>query len=145
MNTFESVAQEHRELDAAIGLDPNFALAYANKSILYSAELTTNLEDVEITAESQRRSAELTREYAERALAIDPDQGIAYMSLGLVDDYERRWAQRSANIEKSYQLSPANAVVVTTYAFNLTQRGLVDEALPIYQRGFSGACIEGDA
>lgn len=134
---FQSLAPTHEELDAAIALDPEFALALAVKALLHSADISTPFEGVEITAESQRRHANLARDYAERALAIDPDQGGAYYALGLVDFYERRWERVHANFLRTYRLDPTNAVFTTTYAFNLTQLGRVDEAIPIYQRGFA--------
>lgn len=137
MGTLQSLAPMHEELDAAIALDPDFALALATKAWLYSAELSTQLEGAEITAESQRRHADLARAYAERALAIDPDQGGAYYALALVDFYERRWERVHANFLRTYRLDPTNAVFTTTYAFNLTQLGQVDKAIPFYQRGFA--------
>lgn len=134
---FQPLDPAQEELDAAIALDPEFALALATKAWVYGAQIASSLEGVEVTAESQRRNANLARDYAERALAIDPDQGGAYLALGSVDYLERRWAQGSANYARAYRLNPNDPFNSLFHAIALALLGRADEAIQGFQRSFT--------
>jgi TolB-like protein len=131
------VKPAHAELDIAIALDPEFALALATKAWLYAAAISFPFEDFYITAENQQRHAGLATEYAKRALAIDADQGGAYYALSEVDRFERRWRQADANVVQAYQLAPVELAVAIGYSNALITQGRWAEAVPIYERTFA--------
>jgi len=131
-----SIELNHEELDGALALDPEFALALATKAWFYSNQISAPLEGVDITPESQRRYARLTRLFAERALAIDPNLSWAYSALAFVYSYNLHWAESVANMDLAYQVDPDRPWVLMSYALDLALRGRLEEAVPLVQRFF---------
>jgi TolB-like protein len=87
----------HELLDQAIELDPDFARAYGLKAALQAQEL------INTTEGSARRWAELeplVREYADRALALDPEQPAALNALVNLGSYSWRWSEAQQAFER---------------------------------------------
>jgi TolB-like protein/DNA-binding winged helix-turn-helix (wHTH) protein len=122
-----------KEFDAAIALDPEFALALATKAWFYGQSVG-GMFGPEKTPESQRKFADLARHYAERALAIDPDQSRAYLALGLADPIELSWAQANANFARAYELDPTYGPVAFYYAVTLRAPEQRNEALSLIRQ-----------
>ena len=97
------------DLDRAIELDPDFALAYAAKAWFHSSGLVVSY-DVD-TAESER----LALENAERALSLDPSLGLAYLAIANLHAVNWRWAEAREAYEVAYDLSPNDITVLTYY------------------------------
>jgi adenylate cyclase len=131
---FEATAPIHAELDAAIALDPNFSTALAFKGWLHGWEIMVDFEDSVITPESERFNAAMAEEYAQRALAINPDEAGAYMALSLVDQYHRRWEDALSNAEKAYTLNPNHSIILAQYADRLAQEGMAEKAIELMHR-----------
>ena len=112
-----------RDLDAAIALDPEFALAYALRASRYARDLVSGLE-VPI-AEYER----LAIASAEQALALDPTIGLAYSALAEIDDVNWRWAEARRRSELAYHLSPNDATVVSQYLRFTRSSGEYDRSI----------------
>jgi TolB-like protein len=103
-----------REYDEAIALDPEFALALATKAVIHSYAIYVTPPGYVLTETAQARNIQLAREYAERALAVDPNQGNAYLALANLSQADHDWQQAYAYSKRAYELSrnvlTANAV-----------------------------------
>ncbi len=90
-------------IDRAIAIDPNFADAYAwraygNSTTIYAAAANDPafLEELE---------ASITRD-VERALALNPELGVAFTAVASVHARHRRGAEAQAAFQRAYQLLP---------------------------------------
>jgi tetratricopeptide (TPR) repeat protein len=136
--------------EQAIKLDPHFALAFAHLSMAQSwtyhsySPLADYREKARLNAdEALRRQPDLPeghlalgfsyyygdRDY-DRALAEFeiakrdlPNNSEAYMAIGAIQRRQGKWKESNANLEKSAELDPNNANVLTNLAFSyLAQR-----------------------
>ena len=130
----DSLDPVHQGLDQAIALDPNFAQAMALKAWLYGFQTEAPFTGNVPTPESQRNYVQLAQEYAERAIAIDPDQAEAHLALSIVDQYYRRWDGRLAKAKKAYELNPNHYAIAFWYGRALLREGRIDEGIPIIER-----------
>src|SRR5438128_7769744 len=88
--------------DQAIRLDPDYALAYAERS-----EAWTFIADQ--SSEKQKEAWAAARSDAEKAVAIDPHLAEAHAALGWVRFFaEWKFAEGLAELRRAKQLSPAN-------------------------------------
>jgi len=111
------------DIDSAIALDPEFALAYAWKAFYYAYALSPSDEtDLAI------------RENAERALTLDPTIGLAHTALGVLHESRWRTSEAQQAFESAYQLSPNDASTVIEYARFLRLTGNYVEAIRNNQR-----------
>jgi TolB-like protein/Tfp pilus assembly protein PilF len=96
-------------LDAAIALDPEFALAHAAKALAIARQLSFGMD---ITAEREQ----LAIQSAETALTLDPEVGLAYSALGII--HQLNWRRVAANeaYEKAIEVSPRDADILSSYA-----------------------------
>ena len=113
----------NEDLDNALRLDPNFALAHAWKAFYIASFYAP-------TEESER----LIRDGAERALMLDPTIGIAHVALGTMHESQGRVLEANESFEKAYELSPNEAAVVVTYSAFKRIVGHYDEALRASER-----------
>jgi TolB-like protein len=137
LRDLDSTARIHAGLDAAIALDPNYAEALAAKAWLHGFEIQVPFGGAVITAESQRRNAELALEYASRATAIDANRAGAHLALSLVANYEHRWDDTFRHAERAYALNPNLLPIQASYSQRLNQRGRIAEANALYERAMS--------
>jgi len=116
----ESTLENVRDfLDEAISLDDQFALAYAQRAGV-SIALT--------------EAPDVTRAYAERAVALDSNLGWPYALIG--NSYRNEWQidEARTNWEKAYQLSPNDPEILKTYGLFLSYVGEHDQALELQKR-----------
>lgn len=92
------------DLDQAIAGDPDFAEAYALKAI-YMAW----------TAPPSDETEQLVAENAETALRLDPTLGVAHLALGMLHESRWRGAEALASLQRAYELSPNNPLVLEEY------------------------------
>jgi TolB-like protein len=119
------------EYAEAIRLDPNFALAYAARSL---ALWDFNYQWGSITARA--RKAEKARVDAERAIALAPGLGLAHAALArsllaLALDYPHA----SEESERALALAPGDAIVLTEYSQQTAYMGRSNAAIDIARRG----------
>jgi TolB-like protein/Flp pilus assembly protein TadD len=148
----------------AVNLDPKFALAFAGLSmaqswIYHEAEPTPAWrEKARLNAnESRRLQPDLPeghlalgysyyygdRDY-QRALAEFeiakrdlPNEADAYSAIGAIQRRQGKWAESTANFEKSASLNPRNANVLFNFAFNYMAQRDFETADTIFDRAIA--------
>jgi len=121
------------EYAEAIRLDPNFALAYAARSL---ALLEFIYQWGSIS--THRENAEKARIDADRAIALAPGLGVAHAALAryllaAALDYPRA----SDESERAFALAPGDAVVLYEYSQQATFMGRSKSAIDIARRGLA--------
>src|SRR5437879_2157818 len=107
--------------DEAIGLDPDYALAYAERS-----EAWTLIGDLSGQGKTAWPRA---REDAEKAVAIAPTLAEAHAALGWVRFFaEWKFAEGLSELKRAKELSPANPTANDTLARVVVYLGKLDEA-----------------
>lgn len=109
--------------EQAIGLDPNFALAYAGIAESYVLlQLFTRSHDEDRFLKA--------KEAAEKALSIDQDLAEAHTALGIVrEQYEWNWPEAELEFKKAIAANPNYATAHQWYGEFLAFRGRTDEAV----------------
>ncbi|MCZ6761163.1 MAG: tetratricopeptide repeat protein, partial [Gemmatimonadetes bacterium] len=119
------------DLEQAIRLDPEFALAYAAAANWQSISL------LGFGASSPTQAAELERraqDNAERALALDSTLGSAHAALANIHTANWRGVAAREAFERALQYSPNDANLLTEYARLKRYRGEYAEAIGLMQR-----------
>jgi len=120
------------EIDRAIALDPDFALAYAlraTKNLPVLIGLMTNT--------SPEEALEVERgiiEDAERALAIDPTLASAHAALAVVHWAHWRGAEAERAFQQTLENSPNDVNLMTQYGEFKVRRGEYAEAIRVLRR-----------
>jgi len=108
--------------DQAIRLDPNYALAYAERS-----EAWTFIAD--LSNEQQKEARAVARKDAENAVAIDPDLAEAHAALGWVRFFaEWKFTEGLAELRRAKELSPGNPTANDLLARVVVYLGQIHEA-----------------
>jgi TolB-like protein/Flp pilus assembly protein TadD len=124
-------------LDAAIELDPEFALALAMKAQSYGVMATGMPNKVPYTAQSQQMFADLSIEFAERALAVDPELANAYTALKYAADAKGNWSDALAYAKKAYDLNPNVSTAAYGYGTELAFNGNAEEGVQLIDRAMA--------
>ena len=107
--------------DRAIELDPNYALAYAERAEAWT--LIGDLTGERATAYPKARSD------AEKAVAIAPALAEAHAALGWVHAFvEWKFAEGLSELQRAKELSPANPIVSDLLARVIVYTGRMEEA-----------------
>src|SRR6184192_2479203 len=107
--------------DQAIQLDPNYALAYAERSEVWT--VMGDLTGQRSTAFSKARSD------AEKAVAIAPSLAEAHAALGWVRAFtEWKFAEGLSELQRAKELSPANPTANDLLARVIVYTGRIEEA-----------------
>jgi TolB-like protein/Tfp pilus assembly protein PilF len=120
------------DLNQAIALDPNFALAYVERA----ARNINRLVGV-VTNTATDEALEVERsiiEDAQRALAIDPTLGVAHALLAFVHQANWRGAEAERAFQRALELSPKDVNVLTVYGEFKVRRGEYAEAIRLLRR-----------
>ena len=115
-------------LDAAIRLDPNFALAYARKATLHAVLLAGNVPGLQTEYER------IAQENAEQALALDNTLGHAHAALAFVYQAHWRWDEADQEWAEALRLNPNSSNILVNYSRTKIFRGDYDEAIESGQR-----------
>jgi len=118
-------AEDYRKaidyFDQAIQLDPNYALAYAERSEVWT--VMGDLTGQRSTAFSKARSD------AEKAVAIAPSLAEAHAALGWVRAFtEWKFAEGLSELQRAKELSPANPTANDLLARAIVYTGRMEEA-----------------
>jgi TolB-like protein/DNA-binding winged helix-turn-helix (wHTH) protein/Tfp pilus assembly protein PilF len=111
---------EKREVDKsvayfkqAIAIDPNWSAAYAGLAQAWQSEAV-------LFMTSPAEAATEAEAAARRALELDPENGEAYSTLGLVQStLEWKWAEAEPNLKRGIALSPSSSYAELDYAIYL--------------------------
>jgi Tfp pilus assembly protein PilF len=108
-------------LDEAIALDPDFALAYAQKAFVLN--MSGRIENLEPA-----------RRNAERALSLDSNLGRAYMVFAKIENTYFNGSRAQELFEKALQFSPNDVEVLMFYALFLDWAGEPARAVELAQK-----------
>lgn len=122
-------AEARNALREAIKLDPNFAEAYAMLGFHYS--LSLGGPDPELT-NSERET--LAREYAETAIRLNPDLGLAYATLAVLEGAYLRETEQEAFWDQALERSPNDVDVLDDAIRFFASIGKLDKARELSTR-----------
>ena len=122
--TAASVHQAQRHFEAAIELDPDYAMAYVG--LANSIALQTYYSDRNLAESIAPRQLAI-----DKALALDPRSGEAYASLASLTSNQGRHEEAEEYYRKAIQLSPNYARAHHLYAVYLNMQDRGEEALPL--------------
>jgi hypothetical protein len=126
--TPEGLTRAIEYLDRAIARDPNFALAYTYKAMAYT-ELAEN------GAAAPEIAYGNAMEAVTRALALDPQLGLAHCTMGYlrgVRDFD--WSGAEAGFKRALELSPGSSDTYVLYGRLCAALARFDEALALQHR-----------
>jgi len=107
----------------AIGLDPNYPLAYQGLSLAYRSSPAYG-------AMTPQEAFPMAKEAAQKALSLDPSLATAYGSLASIKaTYDWDFPGAEQEYKHAIQLSPNNAELHYSYGNFLVAMGRTDEAL----------------
>ena len=99
-------------LDRAIELDPNFALAYVQRSRINVLALNLDLGTVEDYATRRKHVEAEAIADLDRALLIDPNIGLAHATLARAHQYNWRGGEARKSYNRALELSPNDPEVL---------------------------------
>ena len=115
-------------VNKAIQLDPNYAAAWALRSIVMQYGADGGFVD---GTEGHRRA----HNDAQRAIALDPNLADGFLSLGQYQiDYEWNWVAGEQSLKQAAQLEPGSADVVGLRAFLYRTMGNLNEAIDLQKQ-----------
>ena len=120
--TKEKIEAGILKLDKAIGLDPNFADAYAYKALAYYLLGEDNYIDT-------KKSIKLVEQNALIAIQLDAENGVAYASLGKGYQEQNKWEQANTSFQIALKNSPNDAQINYWYSLMLRSIGEFDAAI----------------
>jgi TolB-like protein/DNA-binding winged helix-turn-helix (wHTH) protein len=94
----------------AIRLDPNYALAFAGRSIALNLYASAYAKGAAVRAEKDQSLAD-----ARRAITLAPELAEGHLALSFLFDAALDFAQSSMEIERAVALAPGSAQVVAVY------------------------------
>ena len=127
--TAESVRDAMDEFDRALRADPRFALAAA-------AMAEACLVRRNFGFEPEARLTARAREYAERAVRLDPTEAEGHAALGAVQQSEWNWAAAEKSYDEALRLKPSFARARRWRAGLVLQFARFDQALADMKRSF---------
>jgi TolB-like protein/tetratricopeptide (TPR) repeat protein len=130
---FSTADRVHELLDQALALDPEFALALGLKAGLYSAQLGNTAGN---NAQDQAELVPLIREYAARALELDPQNPAAHAARSNLATFSWRWTEAresGLHVLQSRTTFQAGAVVSIPFWF-LSWSGSGEDAVRYAER-----------
>jgi TolB-like protein/DNA-binding winged helix-turn-helix (wHTH) protein len=101
----------------ALREDPHFALAYSGLADCYGVAWWAKLD------------LPLAEKYAREALALQPDLAEAHASLGIIQDYEFKFADGEKELKRAVELNPNYVMAHHWRCLHLTYFGRLEEAL----------------
>ncbi len=123
--TVAGIRSAAEQFERAVSIDPNYAPAWANRSLaLRALAIATGT----ATAPSEKAYRE-AREYAERAIELDPDLDIAYRALGLISLDQFEFVAAKQNFERALSIGPGDAENIRVDAYLMLHAGQVEAAV----------------
>jgi TolB-like protein/DNA-binding winged helix-turn-helix (wHTH) protein/tetratricopeptide (TPR) repeat protein len=115
--TPESEADARGYFEEALREDPNFALADSGLADYYSTSWFLNA------------NYHLAKQYARRAIALDPDLAEGHASLGIAEVYDREFADAEKELRRALALNPNYSMAHHWHSMYLMAVGRTTDAL----------------
>jgi TolB-like protein/Tfp pilus assembly protein PilF len=130
-------------LEQATAADPNFVPAWAWLSIVREYRVAAGMA-------RPNRLMPASRDAAERAVALDPESGVAHLALGIVKlQYDWDWAVAREELDRAVKAFPESAFVLDWHARWFQSQGRMTEAVEETERALAldplSAAISSDA
>ena len=93
------IAAAQKLLDRAIKVDPRFARAYGMKAALYAASFENTASGAAVAPKDRKALERNVRDYADRALAINPDDAAARQALRAINIPTWHWSAFEKSLE----------------------------------------------
>ncbi len=117
-------------LEKAIGLDPQFARAYADLAWVHYFDWKWEWSD------SPAASGEEAFELAKKAVALDPSDAYTHYALAIMYFYMRRQYEEGVfEYQRALALNPNHADIIQEWGFILALMGRVDESFELIEKG----------
>jgi adenylate cyclase len=126
--TREALLDSRRLVENAAKLDPTYSAPLSTLGWIYSIDARHGFSD--------SRSASITRarEYANRSIALDPDNSEAYAVLGFADNLDGHLDAAIEKLNTSLQMNPNHAEVTIRLALTLVFNGQPDDAVRVAEK-----------
>lgn len=115
----------------AIALDPSYSNAYVCLGWTYLHESTFGW------TQKARESRKEALEWANKAISLDPSNGLAYRLASSAYMKDGRMGKALENAKKAISLDPNNADILYGYASVLDAMGQFSKSIPLYERAIS--------
>ena len=129
--TKESLIEAESLFRKALELDPQLARAYVGLADVYFY-----LIDLGLAPSVEEARSKLT-EAAEKAVALDPDDGKTHQALGMAYAYQGKPEQALAEFDRAEALSPSDADLLLINAWSLPQFGKSERAVGLAERALT--------
>ena len=121
----ETIQQAQTLLQQALVIDPGYAAAWIELSLVYVYQVDHGLRPHD-------EGFRLAREAVNKALAIDPEYARAHARLGYIArNYDNDLAAAARHLERALQLEPANTDVIRMASWLARSLGRLDEAIAL--------------
>ena len=112
----------------ALQLDPQLARAYSGLATVQSYRIDLGL------APSVEEAVSKMAEAAEKAVKLDPNDGLSHQVLGMAYGYQGKPEQSLAELNRAETLSPSNADLLLIIAWSLPGFGQPERAVTLAER-----------
>jgi TolB-like protein/class 3 adenylate cyclase len=110
----------------AIELDPNYAQAHAWQSLVYIFRYF---------ADGQQATLDVARQFADKALLLDPADACSHRTVGAVSMIMKRLDQAGIHFDRAVSLNPTDTFTVCLRGLWLAHMGRAEEALQSVDAG----------
>jgi adenylate cyclase len=115
-------------LERALALDPGYAQAYAGLAWAHQMNYQNRW------TEDSERGAQMSLEYADKALALDPNDPLVHDAAAISAIFMKNLERAEVEIEKALALSPSDSLALNARGALWTYRGQPDKGIPYIER-----------
>jgi TolB-like protein len=124
----ENVLRSIELLKNSLDIDPEFADAWANLAAASAVQAFS-------TKEGFRKLEEQSDHAAQRAIDLDPGNGLAHAVLGLRLTAKQQWEQAISELAMAIDLNPSESNSLLWMGITLNELGYIQQAIKIMKRG----------
>jgi TolB-like protein/Tfp pilus assembly protein PilF len=135
--SFRGIQIVHDALDRAIGIDPEFAAAFAFKSAVsaFQANFGVAFYGPTFSEEQQNQLLRMAEENARRALSLDDREALAHVAMAVVHYAQRNWRAGYESAQRAYELNPNHYFVLNLMAWRCKDFRQAEECVDLAHRG----------